>query len=389
MKIIGATIYGLQIPFVENFSHSAKARTFSDSIVVRVVAEDGTVGYGEGLARHYITGETASRSIEHMRMYLWPAISKANYPDTLTTGEDPIATLSPIASTIPYLQTPGVIAWNVARASFEIAIIDCLLKRQKLSLSDILPPKVSEVTYSGFASTGSIDRVLKHARYFKKIGLSQLKIKIGAQDDVERVAAIREAVGNEISLRADANGAFELRNAINRIKLLAKFNLEVVEQPIPRRSVAELVKLKEMSPLPIMVDESLVTPADAQALIAANACDFVDLRVSKCGGIVRTLEIAKKAAEAGIRIQLGCHIGETAILSAAGRHVAGYIDNVAYVEGSYGNILLSEDVSAETICFDKGGKAPILREAGLGIQVREDVLRKYAYTIIPLGKELR
>jgi L-Ala-D/L-Glu epimerase len=389
MKIIGATIYGLQIPFVETFSHSAKARTFSDSIVVRVVAEDGSVGYGEGLARHYITGETATRSIEHMRTLLWPAIAKSNYPDNIAAGSDPIATLKPIAATIPFIQTPGVLAWHVARAAFEIAIIDCLLRSQKLSLSDILPPKRSEVTYSGFASTGSIDKVVKHARFFKKLGLNQLKIKIGAQDDYDRVAAIRNEVGNDFSLRADANGAFGLRNAVNVLNQLAQFNLETIEQPIPRKSLADLVTLKEQSKIPIMVDESLVTQEDAKVLIEAKACDFFDLRVSKCGGILRTLEIAKMAADAGLRIQLGCHVGETAILSAAGRHVAAYIDNVAFVEGSYGNILLTEDVSADTICFNKGGKAPVLRDPGLGIQVREDVLRKYAYTIIPLGKVAR
>src|SRR5207302_4073306 len=124
----------------------------------------------------------------------------------------------------------------------------------------------------------------------------------------------------------------------------------------------------------IMADESLVTLADARALVAARACQYFNLRLSKCGGIVRTLEMARLADNAGLRLQLGCHVGETAILSAAGRHVAAYLDQVDFVEGSYGKLLLAEDISQESIVFGHGGKGPLLRGPGLGIRAREEVL---------------
>ncbi|NJS16485.1 MAG: enolase, partial [Nostocaceae cyanobacterium CSU_2_110] len=157
-----------------------------------------------------------------------------------------------------------------------------------------------------------------------------------------------------------------------------------VEQPIPRCKPETLAELKAKSPIPIMVDESLVTLEDAKTLIANNACDFFNLRISKCGGIAQTLEIAKLALSKGIKLQLGCQVGETAILSAAGRHLAAYLDDLLFIEGSYGKLLLTEDISTESIHFGNGGKAGLLRKPGLGIEVKNSILEKYAHKIINL-----
>jgi muconate cycloisomerase len=106
--------------------------------------------------------------------------------------------------------------------------------------------------------------------------------------------------------------------------------------------------------------------------------------LSKNGGIGRTLELARIAIRAGLKLQLGCQVGETAILSAAGRHVAAYLEDLVFVEGSYGSLLLTEDVSENNITFGQGGKAPALQGPGLGVKVSEDRLRKYAHTITTL-----
>ena len=126
-----------------------------------------------------------------------------------------------------------------------------------------------------------------------------------------------------------------------------------------------------------MADESIVTIDDAKRLIDHNACDYFNLRLSKCGGIFRTLTIADLCAQEGMKIQLGCQVGETAILSAAGRHVAAYLPEVSFVEGSYGTLLLAEDISQEDITFGYGGEAQVVTGYGLGINIREDLLQKY------------
>jgi len=81
---------------------------------------------------------------------------------------------------------------------------------------------------------------------------------------------------------------------------------------------------------------------------------------------------------------VGSHVGETAILAAAGRHLAAGLDTVAHVEGSYGTLLLVEDVTDDGLRFGHGGEAPLLTGPGWGVAVRVDRLRRHAETIVEL-----
>jgi L-Ala-D/L-Glu epimerase len=387
MKIISGKIYPLRIPFVEAFAHSTKERKFSDSFVVRLVADDGTEGFGEGAARPYVTGETVETSVEYIKKRFFPAIREKFYAE-IETGIDALDALAPVAESLPAPDLSDEIIYNAARAAVETALIDCFLKCQKRSLGAILPPKCEFVTYSGVITAGTIERAIQHAMRFKFFAVKQLKIKIGDKESVSRVAAIRQSVGEDVSLRVDANGAYSVESAIEISNLLAPYKIDSIEQPIPRGNVKDLAKVKNLSPIPVMVDESLVTLTDAEKLIEASACDFFNLRISKCGGIFNTIKIAQMAKQAKIRLQIGCQVGETAILSAAGRHLAAYLEDVEFVEGSFGTLLLAEDISRNSINFGHGGRAPLLRGTGLGIEVREEILAKYVHRAINLGKEL-
>jgi L-alanine-DL-glutamate epimerase-like enolase superfamily enzyme len=385
MKIIGATCFALRIPFVEAFGHSASVRSRSDSVVVRLTADDGAVGYGEGLPRPYVTGETVGTCIDHIAHCLWPAITDSEFP-ALTPGPDPVGTLAPVDRALPDGESNGVVAWHAARAACELALLDVLLQHQKLSLGEILRPKRTAVIYSGVITGGSIDNAVRLARVCVEYGLQAVKIKIDGEDACDRVAAVREAVGPSVSLRVDANCAYTPDEAVATLAALAPYDIACAEQPISRGDPAALAQVRSLSPIPIMADESLVTVADAEALIAAKACDFFNLRVSKCGGVVRTLAIARLAARAGLRLQVGCQVGESAILSAVGRSVAAHLDDVAFVEGSYGSLLLVEDVSEKPVRFGHGGSAPLLRGPGLGVEVREGPLLAHAETTTILGE---
>lgn len=380
MKITEATLFALKIPFTESFSHSLKSRTYSDSIVVRLKAADGTIGYGESVARPYVTGETVESCLEFMADEIWHKIAQVDYPEP----EKTISWLCEVSATIPVGKSEEVIAYNAARTGFELALLDCLLKSRKLSLADVIPPKRNSVIYSGVISASSVEKAAKHARSFKLFGLKYIKVKVTGKEDHLRLQAIRQAVGPEISLRIDGNGIYNTDSAVFVCHELAEFQIDSAEQLLPRSHPEILAQLKAKVPIPQMVDESLVTLEDAQALIAANACDFFNLRISKCGGIAQTIMLAQLAQAAGIKIQLGCQVGETAILSAAGRHLAAWLENVTFVEGSYGTLLLSEDLSKESIHFGNGGRAGLLRQPGLGVEIQEKVLSKYAYKTIQL-----
>lgn len=381
MRIVSAHLYALRIPFKIPFSHKLMTRSYSDSIIVKLTADSGESGFGEGIPRPYVTGETVSSCLDHIRKILLPLVEHSELSDW-SLHADPMTLLSEISTVLPDEGNGSVIAFNAAKAAVEIALIDLLLKQNGKSLGGLILPVTKSVTYSAVITADSADNVRKIALKCGQHGIKQVKIKVGTGDDFGRIAAVRDTLGGSVSLRVDANGAFDVKGALALISSIQPFNIDSIEQPVPRGDVNALAQVKKNSPIPVMTDESLITEEDAAELIEKEACDLFNLRISKNGGIFKTLRLAEIARKAGIGFQLGCLVGETAILSAAGRHVAAHLNDAKFVEGSFGALLLEEDIADESVQFGYAGKAPLLKETGLGIRIREDLLQKYAETTI-------
>lgn len=381
MRIVTAHIYAMRIPFKIPFSHKLMTRSYSDSIIVRLTADSGESGFGEGIPRPYVTGETVSDCLDHIQQVLLPLVEQYDFSGP-STHKDPMTLLSEINALLPDTGNDSVISFNASKAAVEIALIDLLLKQNGKSLGSLIPPVKESVTYSAVITADSADSVKKIALKCGQYGIKQVKIKVGEGDDYGRIAAVRDTLGGSVSLRVDANGAFNVKRALALISAILPLNIDSIEQPVPRGDVNAMAQVKQNSPIPVMTDESLITEEDAAALIEKNACDLFNLRISKNGGIFKTLKLAGMARKAGIGFQLGCQVGETAILSAAGRHVAAHLNDAKFVEGSYGTLLLEEDIADESVQFGHGGNAPRLEGTGLGIRVREDLLQKYAEKII-------
>ncbi len=384
MRISSACLYSLHIPFKNPFTHSLNKRLYSDSIVLKVTSDSGTVGFGEAAPREYVTGESVASCLEHIQNSLLPALRHKELPET---GPESHELLREINSIIPETETCGAIASNASRTALELALIDCILKHDEKSLSCILNPISESVTYSAVLSAESIETVRKTAVYCRDNRMKFIKIKTGFGDDYERVSSVREIMGDDVSLRIDANGAFNVKSALALISMIEHLRIDSIEQPIPRGDAKELARIRKNSPIPVMVDESLITIKDAKDLVENNSCDFFNLRISKNGGIFRILQLADIARQTGIGIQIGCQVGETAILSAAGRHLGAHLPDLRFIEGSYGEFLLVEDISESPVNFGFSGKAPLLHGSGLGIEVRDDILEKYAVKIIPIRLE--
>jgi muconate cycloisomerase len=386
MRIVLAEIHALRIPFSLPFSHGLMTRDCSDSVIVKLTAESGEAGFGEGAPRPYVTGETVSSSIDHIRMVLIPVI-KRNDPGALVMGNDPISFLQGIDLLLPDAEDAPSVTFNAARAAVETALIDLLLKGTGKSLGDLIPPLSDSVTYTAVISSGSVDSARKAAQKCRENGIRDVKLKVGTGDDHDRVAVVREVLGGSASLRVDANGAFDVKGAVAFVSSIEKFGVDAIEQPVPAGDVASLALVRRDSSIPVMADESLITERDAAELIEKEACGLFNLRISKNGGIWRAMRIAGMARRNGIGFQIGCQVGETAILSAAGRHLAAHLNDAKWVEGSYGTLLLEEDISREPVQFGHGGRAPLLGGSGLGIRPREGLLRKYAARTITMEME--
>ena len=383
-RVDALTIYRLAIPFHHAFSHARHSREESDAIIVQVTGSDGRSGFGEGLPRAYVTGETTNSMIERIRDFLAPEIFRENFFAGWQTLEQLQSLLPDWTQNLG--SNNGVIAWNAAFCAVELALLDWSLRADHSALADYLPPSRLELVYSGVISSDSPKDAAALAKRMARLGIKQIKVKVGTSDDASRLDAVRQAVGDRVELRADANGAWKAAQAVAQLKLLAPFKLAVIEQPVAAADIAGMKQVRANCGLPVMADESLVTIDQARQLIAENACDLFNIRLSKNGGLAGSLAIAKLAEEAGIKIQVGAQVGETGILSAAGRTLAAHVPALTYVEGSFGTWLLTEDITFDDLAFGLGGRAPLLKSRGLSVTVKEESLKRLTVDKIELQR---
>lgn len=375
-SIASMTVYKLRIPFHQSFSHALHSREESDAVIVKVKDSNGSVGFGESLPRSYVSGETVESMITRIREHVAPKVFGKTFAPGWETLEDLQSALADW--TRADLVADGVVAWNAAYCAAELALLDWSLRADACALADLLPPARHEVVYSGVISADAPADAAALAKRMMRLGLHQIKIKAGTEDDLIRFEAVRTAVGDGVELRADANGAWSADEAIASLRRLARFKLAVIEQPVPAGDFAGLKAVRDRGGVPVMADESLVTLDQARRLIELGACDYFNIRLSKNGGIAGGLAVAKLAAENGIKIQVGAQVGETAILSAAGRAFAAHLPELNFAEGSFGTWLLAEDISFENVAFGYGGRAPLLKTRGLSVTINEDALERLA-----------
>jgi muconate cycloisomerase len=158
---------------------------------------------------------------------------------------------------------------------------------------------------------------------------------------------------------------------------LRPFGIESYEQPVGAHDLDGLARLTAELPEDVVVDESLCTLDDARTLIAARACSVFNVRVSKCGGPLAALELVALAQASGLVCQLGAQVGESGILTAAGRLVATVADPAfRHHEGADNLFLLQRDLTVENLTVRPGGRGDALTGPGLGVQVRQDTLKQ-------------
>jgi len=360
------------VPLKRAIEHASHSRTETDNIVVRCKLSDGSIGYGEGVPRDYVTGETVETALD--------LIAQSNLGSQFKPCKDFEAAVR-LVEQFQLESVPGddrQIRGNSARCAVELALLDAygrsfgepLMNVTKLLAPDLYEPQ-SKVQYC-FAVTKA--RKLKARLYplvGRLMGFKQLKLKVGISDidDVARTRIVRRFAGSKMAIRVDANEAWKPEEVVDRIRELEPFNITSVEQPVKHADVACLKAVRTQVKTPIMLDESLCSMVDAERAIAGEWCDLFNLRLSKCGGFIPTLRLAEFAKKRGIGYQLGCQVGETAILSAAGRHFATSVAHIRDLEGSYDRHLVLNNLSLEDITFKRGGWAPMLTGSGLGITI--------------------
>lgn len=382
MRIVELIAYHVRIDLKKAIRHASHARTETDSLVVRCKLSDGTIGWGEGLPREYVTGESIDVA--------WDLLNNANWKSQLGGSINGIGeTISRLDSLLRFRgkDDDRDCFGNSVRCAVELSILDAACRADGVSLSSVVDavPEViairerrNQVRYSAiFTAMSRFDQIVR-ALKLRFFGLAQAKVKTGVAnvDDAAMLKRIRRWLGPKFDLRIDANEAWSPENLRAKVEPLLPYGITSVEQPVPHEQVQGLTSLRGRLGVPIMLDESLCSLVDARRAIEGGTCDLFNIRLSKCGGLIDSLRIAALAHQAGLGYQLGCQVGETGILSAAGRHFASSIANIRYLEGSYDRFLVRERLTTQDITFGSGGYAPALTGPGLSVDVDEDALKR-------------
>ena len=380
MSISRLTLYKVAVPLKRVVRHASFERTESENLIVRATLSDGTAGYGEGVPRSYVTGETVESTFTDLAAGDWARIM--GRPASFAAVVERLETL-----TLPRIESdPRGMAGNAARCALELAILDAYGRRFGESLGRAVElsrapglqrfGKPRGVRYSG-AITAESKRAERISAWKIWIyGFRQVKIKVGTkgQDDPARLARLRQILGRRMDIRLDANEAWPAAELLDRVAALVRFGPTALEQPVPHSEVDSLAELRPRLGIPVMLDESLCGYPDAVAAVERRTADLFNVRLSKCGGILPSLRIIALAQTKGLGVQLGCHPGETSVLSAAGRHVASRISGLRYVEGSYDRHILRSNVTTRDVTFGYGGRARAIVGPGLGVRVDPSAL---------------
>ncbi|MCI0380706.1 MAG: dipeptide epimerase [Gemmataceae bacterium] len=381
MRVVEVTAWHVRIPLKKPIRHAAHTRHETDNVVVRCVLENGTQGFGEGVPREYVTGETIDSAL---------ALQKNSDLGAQLEDCRDFAAAVGLAERLRLAPTPGDdrgCQGNGARCAVELALLDAFGKHFGEPVSRataLLAPELHEphpwVRYSGAITSADGFKAKLAAWKMWIYGFRQLKVKVGieGQNDVARLGVIRKRVGRKMDVRIDANEAWPAALAAGRILELKPFGITSVEQPVAHAEVRSLAEVRKEAGVPIMLDESLCGIIDARRAVDARCCDLFNLRLSKCGGFIPSLRLAQFARQHGLGYQLGCQVGETSILSAAGRHFAASVKDIRYLEGSYDRHLVKEALGRRDLTFRWGGWAPALRGPGLGVQVDAAALKRTA-----------
>ena len=360
-------LYLLQIQLCMPIKHYLAERTHSENLVVKVVTDSGVVGFGEGIARQYVTGEVMESSLRFLQDHLIPELNGFHPSEP----PDLIEALAELLSEDNRAQAPA------ACFALELAILDAAGKTWSQSVAQMLGGGDQPLIYSAVIPMMSYPSFHRLLHLIRDMEMSFVKIKVGNERDTEVLSLAREILGHEVDLRVDANGAWSSEEAGKRIAAMMAYGISAVEQPVPKEDILGLKRVSEQVEIPVIVDESLCLERDAKKLVSLDACQVFNLRLSKCGGILaanRLYEIGRKKA---IAAQLGCQVGETGILSAAGRQLAA-TRKLLYLEGSYSSYLLKDDIVNEPVEFGPGGVAQPLAGHGLGVSVNEETLQRLA-----------
>jgi L-alanine-DL-glutamate epimerase-like enolase superfamily enzyme len=343
-RLFTAIVAGeLRIPFKVAFRHASAARSETASLWVTAHTAHG-VGAGESCPRPYVTGETVEGSRKFCQRHI-PAL---------------VSHVSRLPDLHAWMRAhrEEIDAHPAAWCALELAILDALARQQQMTVESLLdlPPLPASFRYSAVLGDSDPAAFAKMARRYRDLGFTDVKIKLSGdlERDRAKAAALRE--WPSLRVRADANNLWESAPAAIAFLTALELPIWAIEEPVGATRYDELLAVADALDCRIILDESLVRAAQLDALPASSSRWVVNVRVSKMGGVLRSLDVVHAARRRHLGLIVGAQVGETSVLTRAALPVASAAgDRLLAQEGAFGTELLAEDVADPPLMFGRGG----------------------------------
>ncbi len=364
MRIHNAVLNSINIPFAVSFRHSSAERSSTESVLVTMTSATGNVGYGESCPRHYVTGE----NLDSVRSFFCAHINAI---------KKKVCNVVDLVNWIK-MNKIAIDANPAAMCAIEMAILDLLGGEENVSIEKLLnlPELEGKFKYTavlGDSSAGVFRGIL---RKYLGMGFNDFKIKLSGDiaKDQEKCQIVASEAQTLIRTRFDANNLWD--NWKSAVDYLSKLDIDyfAIEEPLKDKCFNASKKVARESGKKIILDESFLRASQMDELIDHSDLWLINLRVSKMGGILRSLDVIDRARNSGVQLIIGAQVGETSLLTRAALTVANYAKGLVIAqEGAFGNFLLSADICEPPIMFGRSGELDTTNIPcamhGLGIEV--------------------
>lgn len=354
MKIINVEIGYISIPLKKPFKTALRSVDSVEDVIVKITTDTGNKGFGEAPPTGVITGDTRGAIVGAIKEHIKKSI----------IGMD----IENIEGIMKKLDS-CIVKNTSAKAAVDIAIYDLYGQLYNAPLYKILGGYRNKITTDITISVNSPEEMADDSTDAVKRGYKTLKIKVGKDSsvDIERLKAVRKAVGNDVDIRIDANQGWKPKEAVYTIRKMedAGLNIEFVEQPVKAHDIDGLKFVTDNVSVPVMADESVFSPMDAFNIMQNHACDLINIKLMKCGGIHNALRICSAAETYGVECMLGCML-EAKVSVTAAVHLAAAKSIITKIDLD-GPVLCSEDPIVGGAVFNES-LITILEDPGLGIK---------------------
>ncbi|MDR3070580.1 MAG: dipeptide epimerase [Propionibacteriaceae bacterium] len=316
MRITGVKAELVAVSLAKPFVISLGVIDSADIVFVKIETDEGLTGYGEGSAPAFVSGET-SESI----------LAAVELAKPILLGASPFA-IAEIHRALDAVMVRN----GSAKCAIDLALYDLMAKSADLPLYAYLGGTVNRVETDMTIGIGEPAAMAATAAELTAAGYRELKIKAGSDEEQDREAIrLIRAAAPSAHLKVDANQGWTVASALRMLAYYAQFSVGALEQPLPYWDIDGMAEVRARSTIPIMADESCFTPQDASRIVRARAADTINIKLMKCGGIFRALEINAIAEAANVTTMLGCML-ESRLAIAAGAHLVAARRNFVFAD---------------------------------------------------------